>query len=466
MLLLIYLKYTVGVWCFSKRKTLRQAGEWAVVTGASSGIGEAYAEELAKEGLNIMLISNHEKQLSSVAKRIANTYNVQTRIVVADFTKNDVYEIMRPAVDQLSTIACLVNNVGMVLPFELFAGEVDSPNEESIRNIIHCNILSTLIMTSIILPKMLTQKGPNPGIINISSYTALKLFPYVTVEATYFTPSAKVYAKSALDMFGVEQQTTGYFPHELKAFVYNLLPTSLWVKIIEPCSILCRASEDSQYHTEFLRWIKLQNLAWRTVDKLVRGEDRCQARLLTLTLSLSPGDRLYYKDNDTYDIIRPAIDQLSTIACLVNNVGMGLPLELFTGEMDSPNEESIRNIIHCNILSTVMMTSIILPKMLTQKGPNPGIINIASYSALRTTPYLTTLCPLIIYTTMTEHEKPSYFNPSAKSFVHSALNMYGVVQQTTGYILHEYKAYLFDLLPTSLWILLTYARVNARKKYV
>ncbi|RTG85450.1 17beta-estradiol 17-dehydrogenase / very-long-chain 3-oxoacyl-CoA reductase, partial [Schistosoma bovis] len=168
--------------------------------------------------------------------------------------------------------------------------------------------------------------------------------------------------------------------------------------------------------------------------------------------------------NDTYDIIRPAIE-LSTIACLVNNVGMGLPLELFTGEMDSPNEESIRNIIHCNILSTVMMTSIILPKMLTQKGPNPEQLHITVYSSTkafiiqfckclsaetyRKNVIIQILCPLTIYTSMTKHEKPSYFNPSAKSFVHSALNMYGVVQQTTGYILHEYKAYLFDLLPTS-----------------
>ncbi|CAI2727573.1 unnamed protein product [Schistosoma spindalis] len=415
-----------------------------------------------------MLISNDERNLSLVAKQIANTYNVQTRIVVADFTKNDVYEIIRPAVDRLSTIACLVNNVGMVLPFELFAGEADSPNEESIRNIIRCNILSTVIMTSIILPKMLTQKGPNPGIINISSHSGFTVTPYLPMysstkafimhfsrclaaekyrknviiqtmhplfvstnmtdlrEATYFTPTAKVYAKHALDMFGVEQQTTGYFPHELKAFVYNLMPTSLW--------------------------------------------------------------------NDAYDIIRPAINQLSTIACLVNNVGMGLPLDLFTGEIGSPNEQSIKNIIHCNILSAIMMTSIILPKMLIQKGPNPGIINISSYSALRATPYLTLysstkafiiqfckcltaekyrknviiqiLCPLTIYTSMTKNEKPSYFNPSAKLFVNSALNMYGVVQQSTGYILHEYKAYLFDLLPTSLWILLTYARVHARKKYV
>ncbi|CAH8525573.1 unnamed protein product [Schistosoma guineensis] len=284
-LLLIYLKYTVGVWCFSKRKTLRQAGEWAVVTGASSGIGEAYAEELATEGLNIMLISNDEKQLSSVAKRIANTYNVQTRIVVADFTKNDTYDIIRPAIDQLSTIACLVNNVGMGLPLELFTGEMDSPNEESIRNIIHCNILSTVMMTSIILPKMLTQKGPNPGIINLASYSALRTTPYLTVYSS------------------------------TKAF------------IIQFCK--CLSAETYQ-----------------------------------------------------------------------------------------------KNVI------------------------------------------IQILCPLTIYTSMTKHEKPSYFNPSAKSFVHSALNMYGVVQQTTGYILHEYKAYFFDLLPTSLWILLTYARVNARKKYV
>ncbi|RTG90748.1 uncharacterized protein DC041_0010370, partial [Schistosoma bovis] len=63
-ILTICFKFTLKKWCLSKRKTLRnQAGEWAVVTGGSSGIGEAYAEELAKEGLNIMLISNDEEQL-------------------------------------------------------------------------------------------------------------------------------------------------------------------------------------------------------------------------------------------------------------------------------------------------------------------------------------------------------------------------------------------------------------------
>ncbi|VDP53569.1 unnamed protein product [Schistosoma margrebowiei] len=50
------------------------------------------------------------------------------------------------------------------------------------------------------------------------------------------------------------------------------------------------------YHTEFLRWITLQNRAWRTAHRVVRNKDRCQARLLILTLLLSPGDRLDHED--------------------------------------------------------------------------------------------------------------------------------------------------------------------------
>ncbi|CAH8494342.1 unnamed protein product [Schistosoma turkestanicum] len=275
-LLTIYLKYTVGIYYFSKRKSLRKAGEWAIVTGASAGIGEAYAEELASEGLNLMLISNDEQQLQSVADRISREYNVKTRIVVADFTKDDFPKIIKPEIDKLTTIACLVNNVGMILPYGLFAGEIESPDEQSIRNIIHCNTLSTTLMTSIVLPKMLTQNGEsNPGIINIGSYTGCKAFPFISmysatkafiiqfskclaaekypkkiiiqtlyplfistklvnyVKTSYFTPTPRVFAKSALDMFGVEAITCGYFPHELKALVYNLIPTTLWVKLIE-----------------------------------------------------------------------------------------------------------------------------------------------------------------------------------------------------------------------------------------
>nr|AAW27771.1 SJCHGC01525 protein [Schistosoma japonicum] len=271
-LLKICLVYTVAKWCLSKRKSLRKAGEWAIVTGASSGIGEAYAEELAKEGLNILLISNDESQLRLVSERISTDYHVETRIVVADFTQPDSYDVIKPAIQQLSTIACLVNNVGMGLPFSLFVEDFYSPNEQSIHDIIHCNVLSTVMMTHIVMPKMLSQKGSNPGIINISSYSGLKEYPYASMYAatkafihqfsrcisaekyskkivvqticplivstklsyykstSFFIPTAQVFAKSALDMFGVQQQTTGYIQHDLQALIYNSMPTFLWLR--------------------------------------------------------------------------------------------------------------------------------------------------------------------------------------------------------------------------------------------
>ncbi|KAK4471029.1 hypothetical protein MN116_000011 [Schistosoma mekongi] len=272
-LLRICLMYTIAKWCFSKRRSLRKAGDWAIVTGASSGIGEAYAEELAKEGLNILLISNDESQLRLVSERISTDYHVETRIVVADLTQPDAYDVIKSAIQQLSTIACLVNNVGMALPFSLFVEDFYSPNEQSIHDIIHCNVLSTVMMTHIVLPKMLLQKEANPGIINISSYSGLKEFPYISMYAatkafiiqfsrcisaekylkniivqticplvvstklsyykptSFFVPTAQVFAKSALDMYGVQQQTTGYIQHELQALIYNSMPTFLWLRL-------------------------------------------------------------------------------------------------------------------------------------------------------------------------------------------------------------------------------------------
>lgn len=79
--------YTIGVTLFSKRKGLKKAGEWAIVTGATDGIGKAYANELARDGLNIMLISRNSEKLDAVASQIREAYNVKTKVVQCDFTR-------------------------------------------------------------------------------------------------------------------------------------------------------------------------------------------------------------------------------------------------------------------------------------------------------------------------------------------------------------------------------------------
>ena len=65
---------------------LKKYGSWAIVTGCTDGIGKAYAEALAKKGLNIILISRTLAKLQDQAKVIEEKYKVQTRIIAVDFT--------------------------------------------------------------------------------------------------------------------------------------------------------------------------------------------------------------------------------------------------------------------------------------------------------------------------------------------------------------------------------------------
>ena len=60
---------------------------WAAVTGASSGIGRAYALALASQGFNLILIARRRERLLALATHLKDTYNVETHIVVSDLSK-------------------------------------------------------------------------------------------------------------------------------------------------------------------------------------------------------------------------------------------------------------------------------------------------------------------------------------------------------------------------------------------
>ena len=61
-------------------------GEWALVTGSSQGIGRAYAQELAKRGMNIVLVARNKERLDKVARDLQENYKVKTFVIVVDFT--------------------------------------------------------------------------------------------------------------------------------------------------------------------------------------------------------------------------------------------------------------------------------------------------------------------------------------------------------------------------------------------
>uniref|UniRef100_A0ACB8ERC6 Uncharacterized protein n=1 Tax=Sphaerodactylus townsendi TaxID=933632 RepID=A0ACB8ERC6_9SAUR len=88
-------------------------GEWAVITGAGDGIGKAYSFELAKRGLNTVLISRTLETLRKVASEIEKATGRNVKIIQADFTKNNIYDDIEKSLQGLE-IGILVNNVGML----------------------------------------------------------------------------------------------------------------------------------------------------------------------------------------------------------------------------------------------------------------------------------------------------------------------------------------------------------------
>ncbi|XP_063807559.1 very-long-chain 3-oxoacyl-CoA reductase-B-like [Pseudophryne corroboree] len=114
------------------RTDLRKYGAWAVVTGASDGIGKAYAEELARRGLNVVLISRTLKKLQSVAEGIELQTGRKTKIIQVDFTGGpEIYPKIEEGLKDMD-IGILVNNVG-ILYSELECKILDVPDVDQVQ---------------------------------------------------------------------------------------------------------------------------------------------------------------------------------------------------------------------------------------------------------------------------------------------------------------------------------------------
>ena len=144
-------------------------GDWALVTGSSQGIGRAYAHELAKRGINVVLVARNKERLDNVAKDIEGSYNVKTIVIVVDFTDNmAVSKVVKELDKQKLNIGVLVNNVGMMGPHFIPFLELD---EKTARDMITVNCISATMMCHNILPKMLTNnKGAIINIVSSSSF--------------------------------------------------------------------------------------------------------------------------------------------------------------------------------------------------------------------------------------------------------------------------------------------------------
>jgi short-subunit dehydrogenase len=86
-------------------------GPWALVTGASSGMGEAFARRLAELGLNLALVARREDRLRKLADDLQKQHSVNIRVVTADLSRDGFMPVIERTTDDLQ-IGLLVNNAG------------------------------------------------------------------------------------------------------------------------------------------------------------------------------------------------------------------------------------------------------------------------------------------------------------------------------------------------------------------
>ena len=261
---------------------------WAFVTGASDGIGRAFAQELAQEGFNIVLHGRNATKLEKVKAQLQTQFpKSDFRILIADasWTSCEQIEDLVATISDLH-LTVLINNVGHAIKV---APLVDTTSEE-VDAIINTNARFPTQLTKVLLPKLTQTNGPSL-IMNIGSMGDFCV-PYATIyggskgfnmtwssslamelksegknvevlaisvgrvtdvshnknDASFFTPSSRTIARAALQRVGCGRPVVvGYVGHALQKFCVGLLPSSItWAAVTSLMKGVWKESQKTQ----------------------------------------------------------------------------------------------------------------------------------------------------------------------------------------------------------------------------
>lgn len=238
------------------------------MTGASQGIGRGYALELARLGLDVIIMARNEEKLQGVATEIREKYGREVRVIAVDFSAGqDIYPQIAEELKDLD-IGILVNNVAQ--SFENGPEFFLKVSKMRLRSVIEVNCQAMVQMTHMLLPKLLEKKkgiivnlstllvSNGPGAL-LSVYVSTKVFVNYFSDSlrieygnkgiiiqtvmpslvatqmsnvrrpTTFRPSPETYARTAVATIGIQDSTYGYWHHALQGYFVPWLP-HMWYK--------------------------------------------------------------------------------------------------------------------------------------------------------------------------------------------------------------------------------------------
>ncbi|UCF20387.1 MAG: SDR family oxidoreductase [Gemmatimonadota bacterium] len=173
-------------------------GRWALVTGASSGLGADFARELGRRGANLILVARRQDRLERLAAEIEAKHRVETDVIASDLSVPDARDaLLRALSDGGRAIDILIKNAGL----GVHGNFLDNSWEEE-REVIEVDIIALVHLTKLLLPEMVSRGFGR--ILQLASTAAYQPVPSYAVYG-----AAKAFVASFGEALNRELKGTG-----------------------------------------------------------------------------------------------------------------------------------------------------------------------------------------------------------------------------------------------------------------
>lgn len=164
-------------------------GPWALVAGASEGLGAEFAEQLAARGLNLVLIARRAEVLSEVSTRLQREYAVEVRTLVLDLAREDLADVVTEALGELE-VGLLIYNAALSMIGSYLAISLEDHLREVAVNCRAPMILAYLLGQSMLKRKrggilLMSSLGGAQGSALLVNYTATKAYNRLLAEGLW-----------------------------------------------------------------------------------------------------------------------------------------------------------------------------------------------------------------------------------------------------------------------------------------
>lgn len=191
------------------------AGRWALVTGASAGIGVALARELAAGGANLVLTARRKERLATLAQELSAAHKIRAEMFAADLAQPDApQQIHAYTAAQQINVDVLINNAG----FGAY-GELATLETQRLLDMVQVNCSAVVHLTRLYLPNMLKQRRGD--VLIVASTASFQAVPYISTYA----------ATKAFDLIFAEGLAEEVRPHGVR--VCALCPGSTESEFLE-----------------------------------------------------------------------------------------------------------------------------------------------------------------------------------------------------------------------------------------